>query len=85
VKRRRTFTVGRDTILFIAGLGLTVNEGFFRRVERPSLLVLYGAMMGLPAFLKADANRRTKKTGEVPVIKKKEEFPGSVEGEETSS
>lgn len=69
-RRRKHLTIGRDSILFIVGLGLTVNEGLFQKTERPSLLVLYGAMMGLPAFLQADARRRTKKaeTGEVPVI-----------------
>jgi hypothetical protein len=60
-------------VLFIVGLGLTINEGVFRKSERPSLLVLYGAMMGLPAFIQADAKRRAKKesesTGEIPVTK----------------
>ncbi len=49
----------RDTILFIAGLAgiifVTVTEGG----DRPTLLVLFSAMIGLPAFLRSDAALNT--------------------------
>lgn len=68
--QRRRRRLQRDTVLFTVGLGLTIHEGAIRSgPERPSLLVLYGAMMSLPAYLQADAKRRERKadTGEIPV------------------
>lgn len=35
------------TLAFLAGLGLTINEGLRHGPERPSLYVLYAGMMGL--------------------------------------
>lgn len=47
--------------MFVVGLLLTVNEAVFRTgPERPSLLVLFAAMMGLPFVLRADEMRRGK-------------------------
>lgn len=53
---RRTSASGwRDVILFLTGLGLIVNEAVLREgPERPTLLVLYAGMVGLPAFLRRD-------------------------------
>lgn len=56
---RRAPKITRDLVLFTAGLGLTVNEAVVRNgTERPSLLVLFAAMMGLPALLRYDESRR---------------------------
>ena len=44
----------RDMILFFGGLAGVANEALFQNAERPTLLLLYAAMMGLPAFLRAD-------------------------------
>jgi hypothetical protein len=44
----------RDMILFFGGLAGVANEAIFQNAERPTLLLLYAAMMGLPAFLRAD-------------------------------
>jgi hypothetical protein len=41
-------------ILFFGGLAGVANEAIFQNAERPTLLLLYAAMMGLPAFLRAD-------------------------------
>lgn len=49
----------RDSILFLAGLALIGWEAIGRDgAERPTLLVLYAAMIGLPAFLRADEKRQ---------------------------
>lgn len=37
----------RATLLFISGLGLTIRESLTNGVDRPSLYVLWGGMMGL--------------------------------------
>lgn len=37
----------RATLLFVAGLGLTIRESLTNGVDRPSLYVLWGGMMGL--------------------------------------
>jgi hypothetical protein len=47
----------RDVTLFIAGLAGVANEALVRSVERPTLLLLFAAMMGLPAFLRSDERR----------------------------
>lgn len=44
----------RDAILFLGGLAGVAHETFSARADRPSLLVLYAAMMGLPAILRQD-------------------------------
>lgn len=49
---------GRDLTLFVLGLLGTAHETLVTAGERPSLLVLFAAMMGLPAFLRADERRR---------------------------
>ena len=47
--------ITRDSALFLAGLGLTINEAVLRHgPERPSLLILFAAMMGLPFVLRGD-------------------------------
>ena len=52
----------RGTLMFLAGLGLTVNESLRRDGgERPYLLVLFAAMMGLPLAIGADKARAVKK------------------------
>ena len=48
----------RDTILFLSGLGGIIHETFFTHLDRPDLLVLFMAMVGLPAFLRQDEYRR---------------------------
>lgn len=54
--------VTRDLVLFSFGLGLTVNEALFHvGPERPSLLILFAGMMGVPAMLKYDELRRGKR------------------------
>lgn len=45
----------RDLTLFVIGLGGVIHETVFTVLERPSLLVLFAAMMGLPAFLRKDS------------------------------
>lgn len=51
------YRMSRDTILFFGGLIGVVHETLFSEAERPSLLVLFGVMMGLPVFLRTDEKR----------------------------
>lgn len=41
----------RDITLFISGLLGVLHETVLTTVERPTFLILFAAMMGLPAFL----------------------------------
>lgn len=50
----RSYKGPRDLILFGVGLVGIIHETFFSMLDRPGLLVLYAACMGLPAFLKKD-------------------------------
>jgi hypothetical protein len=42
----------RDCLLFCGGLTGVIHETYFTNFDRPGLLVLFGGMMGLPAFLR---------------------------------
>lgn len=44
----------RDGALFVGGMLGVLHETIFTHAERPTLLLLYAAMMGLPAFLRPD-------------------------------
>ncbi len=53
----------RDVVLFIVGLAgivyVTVTDGG----DRPTLLILFGGMIGLPAFLRVDEKKKTNGNG----------------------
>ena len=51
---RRRFRITRDGILFVFGLAGIVYETVINNGDNPTLLILFGAMCGLPAFLHAD-------------------------------
>lgn len=48
----------RDVILFFVGLSGVVHETAISQSSDPQLLLLFAAMMGLPAFLRADEGRK---------------------------
>jgi hypothetical protein len=43
--------ITRDLVLFIAGLLGVLHETVLSTAERPTLLILFAAMLGLPLFL----------------------------------
>ncbi len=54
VKKPRPRDV-RDCVLFVGGFVGVYHELFYQgATERPYLLVVFAAMMGLPAFLRSD-------------------------------
>lgn len=59
-RKRWSQKITRDAVLFTTGLALTINESLQAGPERPSLLVLFAGMMGLPAILRFDEQRRNK-------------------------
>lgn len=54
----RRVKISRDTVLFTAGLLGVLHETVISTQDRPTLLLLFAAMMGLPAFLRADEARK---------------------------
>lgn len=56
-KKGWSFPLIRDIILFVAGLAGLAYETIFTTIDRPTLLLLYAAMLGLPAFLQANNDR----------------------------
>jgi hypothetical protein len=62
--RKPGWRLTRDTVLFLAGLAGIGWETIFEDVDRPVLLLLFGAMVGLPAFLRVDEARAVRKDGE---------------------
>jgi hypothetical protein len=42
--------VARDIILFVGGFAGVLHETLLVHVDRPTLLILFAAMMGMPAF-----------------------------------
>lgn len=53
-KTKRRFRFTRDGVLFTAGLAGVAYETLHTGGDRPTLLLLFAAMMGLPAFLQKD-------------------------------
>lgn len=45
-------------IVRMAGLAIVIYETLFENLDRPSLLIIAGGMMGLPEILKAQSNGR---------------------------
>ena len=54
---RRRFRITRDGILFVFGLAGIVYETVANHGDNPTLLILFGAMCGLPAFLHLDERK----------------------------
>jgi hypothetical protein len=46
----------RDAILFFVGLGGVIYVTVFDQTDRPTLLFLFAAMMGLPLYLRRNGN-----------------------------
>lgn len=57
-RRRWKIKLTRDLIIFLVGLGGIVHETFLTTDDRPTLLILFAAMIGLPAFLRLDERSR---------------------------
>lgn len=53
--------ITRDTILFCAGLLGVLYQTVVEHADRPVLLALFGAMMGLPVFLGRDEKKAAPK------------------------
>lgn len=52
--RRPTFLQVRSALLFIGGLAGVAYVTLVDQTDRPTLLVMFGAMLGLPLFLRSD-------------------------------
>jgi hypothetical protein len=48
----------RDWILFVTGLAGIIHETILTNLDRPTLLFAFMAMVGLPAFLRADEKKK---------------------------
>ena len=60
---RRRLHITRDGVLFVVGMIGIAHETFVSKVDRPGLLVLFAAMVGLPAFLQKDELSRDREDG----------------------
>lgn len=67
----------RDVVLFVFGLLGIAYETIVESVDRPTLLVLFGACLGLPAFLHRDElqNKKLQESEDHAVDKNKEVLP----------
>lgn len=55
--------ITRDGILFVSGLIGIAHETLIAKTDRPTLLLLFAAMIGLPAFLNKDEKEQRKEDG----------------------
>ena len=58
--KKPSVNIARDTVLFVVGLLGVAHETLLRSADRPTLLLLFGAMIGLPAFISKDAKDEKK-------------------------
>lgn len=56
--------ITRDGVLFVIGLLGIAHETLVSKADRPTLLLLFAAMVGLPAFLHKDEKRQAKEDKE---------------------
>jgi hypothetical protein len=59
-RKARSLRVSRDTILFIVGLLGIAYETLIDAVDKPTLLIGFFAMVGLPVFLRTDEKAKAK-------------------------
>lgn len=52
--RRPTFLQVRSGVLFVGGLAGVAYVTLVDNTDRPTLLIMFGAMLGLPLFLRSD-------------------------------
>lgn len=52
--RRPTFLQVRSAVLFVGGLAGVAYVTLVDNTDRPTLLIMFGAMLGLPLFLRSD-------------------------------
>lgn len=65
---KRHIKVTRDLVLFVFGLVGVTYETVVSHVDRPSLLFVFGACIGLPAFLRSDERKGTPPPPEPPPL-----------------
>lgn len=53
----------RDGVLRIVGILGIIHETLITKGERPSLLILFGGMVGLPSFFNKDEKNQVKEGG----------------------
>ncbi len=53
--RTPSVKIARNTVLFVVGLLGVAHETLISNADRPTLLLLFAAMIGLPSFLGKDA------------------------------
>lgn len=70
--------LARDVLLFSGGMAGVIHETLLSHLERPTLLILFAAMMGLPAFLQPRQEDFRKEKEEVEE-KPKKQLPGESE------
>lgn len=56
----RSIKIGRNTVLLIVGLLGVAHETLVNNTDRPTLLLLFAAMIGLPAFINQDEKKDPK-------------------------
>ena len=62
--------ITRDGVLFTVGLLGIAHETLVANAERPTLLILFSGMVGLPAFLHKDEKNQSKEDKEKPHVAK---------------
>lgn len=56
-EKTRRIRLTRDGLIFAVGLLGIVHQTLLVESDRPTLLLLFGAMIGLPAFLRLDEKK----------------------------
>lgn len=62
-KQKRAVRLQRDTVIFLVGLAGIVHETLIALEERPFLLALFAAMIGLTGVLRAEEGVRRRRNG----------------------
>lgn len=56
--KKRVIKISRDTVLLVVGILGVAHETLVSNTDRPTLLLLFAAMIGLPAFINQDEKKK---------------------------
>lgn len=54
-----SFKITRDTICFVGGLAGLAHQTLIASAEKPTLIIAFVGMLGLPLFIRGDEARRS--------------------------
>jgi hypothetical protein len=72
-RRNPRWKLSRDAVLFASGLAGIAYETITNHGDRPTLLILFGGMVGLPALLRQDERLSASPKRRLPPVEEEDD------------